>query len=151
MITFDLRKEAILATTPGTWRSRTWAGLSWRIRTMGTASGTRWIRLSSSATATGPKYHHQLVDLLAAWPLASSGFAAIECFRASPYGGIYILKNYSKLTAKKSANFFFSKIQNFFCLKPSPDQDGTNKKRIFQIGPSVPEKIGFKHTFKDRS
>ena len=87
--------------------------------------------------------------ILAASPLASSGFAAIGCFRASPYGGIYILKNYSKLTAKKSANFFFSKIQNFFCLKPSPDQDGTNKKRIFQIGPSVPEKIGFKHTCKD--
>ena len=82
---------------------------------------------------------------LAASPLVSSGFAAIGCFRALPYGGIYILKNFSKLTAKKSANFFFSKIQNFFCLKPSPDQDGTNKKRIFQIGPSVPEEIGFKH------
>ena len=45
--------------------------------------------------------------LLAASPLASSGFAAIGCFRASPYGGIYIMKNYSKLTAKKSAIFFF--------------------------------------------
>ena len=85
------------------------------------------------------------------WVLASSGFAAIGCFRASPYGGIYILKNFSKLTAKKSANFFFSKIQNFFCLKPSPDQDGTNKKRIFQIGPSVPEEIGFKQTNIDLS
>ena len=39
---------------------------------------------------------------LAALPLASSGFSAIGCFRASPYGGIYILKNYSKLTAKKN-------------------------------------------------
>ena len=47
--------------------------------------------------------------------------SAIGCFRASPYGGIYILKHYSKLTAKK--------IQ-FFCLKPSPDQDGTNKKNF---------------------
>ena len=89
---------------------------------------------------------HIYIYILAASPLASSGFAAIGCFRASPYGGIYILKNFSKLTAKKSANFFFSKIQNFFCLKPSPDQDGTNKKRIFQIGPSVPEEIGPKQT-----
>ena len=56
------------------------------------------------------------------------------------------MKNYSKLTAKKIREIFFSKIQNFFCLKPSPDQDGTNKKRIFQIGPSVPEEIGFKQT-----
>merc|ERR1719391_822185 len=99
-------------------------------------------------------YHwnmHHLYKSLAASPLASSGFAAIGCFRASPYGGIYIMKNYSKLTAKKSANFFFSKIQNFFCLKPSPDQDGTNKKRIFQIGLSVPEKIGFKQTNIDPS
>ena len=51
---------------------------------------------------------------LAALPLASSGFAAIGCFRASPYGGIYILKNYSKLTAKKPANFFFCKSPDFF-------------------------------------
>ena len=50
---------------------------------------------------------------LAASPLASSGFAAIGCFRASPYGGIYILKNYSKLTAKKSVNSFFEN-PNFF-------------------------------------
>ena len=34
---------------------------------------------------------------IAAWPLASSGFAAIECFRASPYYDMYIIKN----------NFFF--------------------------------------------
>ena len=44
--------------------------------------------------------------ILVALPLASSGFAAIGCFRASPYGGIYILKSYSKLTAKKSTIFF---------------------------------------------
>ena len=62
------------------------------------------------------------IQILAASPLASSGFAAIGCFRTSPYGGIYILKNYSKLTAKKPA-IFFSKIQIF-----SPDQNGTNKK-----------------------
>ena len=90
------------------------------------------------------------IYILAASPLASSGFAAIGCFRASPYWGIYILKNYSKLT-KKIRKIFFSKIQNFFCLKPSPDQDGTNKKRIFQIGPSVPEEIGFKQTLLHRS
>ena len=35
-------------------------------------------------------------NTLAASPLASSGFAAIGCFRASPYGGIYILKNFRK-------------------------------------------------------
>ena len=34
-----------------------------------------------------------------------------------------------------------------FGLKPSPDQDGTNKKRIFQIGPSVPKEIIFKHRY----
>ena len=33
-----------------------------------------------------------------------------------------------------------------FGLKPSPDQDWTNKKIIFQIGPSVPKEIGFKQT-----
>ena len=60
------------------------------------------------------------IYILAAPPLASSGFAAIGCFRALPYGGIYILKNYSKLTAKNPRNFFFE-IQIFFCLKPSPD------------------------------
>ena len=95
-------------------------------------------------------YIYIYIYILAASPLASSGFAAIGCFRASPYWGIYILKNYSKLT-KKIRKIFFSKIQNFFCLKPSPDQDGTNKKRIFQIGPSVPKEIGFKHTYKHPS
>ena len=65
--------------------------------------------------------------ILDASPLASSGFAAIGYFRSSSYDGIYILKNYSKLTAKKSANFFF-KSPNFFCLKHSPDQDRTSKK-----------------------
>ena len=46
------------------------------------------------------------ICILAASPLASSGFAAIGFFRDSPYDGIYILKNYSTLTAKKSAIFF---------------------------------------------
>ena len=85
------------------------------------------------------------IYILAASPLASSGFAAIGCFRASPYGDIYILKNFRKWLKKNPRNFF-SKIQNFFRLKPSPDQDWTNKKRIFQIGPSVQKEIGFKHT-----
>ena len=31
---------------------------------------------------------------------ASSGFAAIRCFKAFPYDGVYIMKNYSKLAAK---------------------------------------------------
>ena len=61
-------------------------------------------------------------------PLASNGFAAIGCFRASPYGRIYILMNYSKLTTKKSAIFFFENPNFFCCLKPFSDQDGTNKK-----------------------
>ena len=53
------------------------------------------------------------IYILATSPLASSGFAAIRCFRASPYGGIYIMKNYSKLAAKKSAIFFLEN-PNFF-------------------------------------
>ena len=39
------------------------------------------------------------------------------------------------------------KIQIFFCLKPSPGQDRTNKKRIIQIGPYVPKEIGPKHCY----
>ena len=57
--------------------------------------------------------------ILAASPLASTGFAVIGYFRASPSGGIYILKNYSKLTAKKSAKFFFRKSK-FFLPKTFP-------------------------------
>ena len=53
------------------------------------------------------------ICILAASPLASSGFAAIGCFRASPSGDIYILKNYSKLTEKNPQNFFLI-IQIFF-------------------------------------
>ena len=56
---------------------------------------------------------------IAASPLASSGFVAIGCFRASPYGGIYILKNYSKWTAKKSAKFYFENAK-FFLPKTFP-------------------------------
>ena len=47
---------------------------------------------------------HTHINTLAASPLASSGFAAIGCFRALPYDGIYIIKNYSKLTAKNISN-----------------------------------------------
>ena len=75
-------------------------------------------------------YEYKIRYILAALLLAFCGFAAIGCFRASPYDGIYILKNYSKLTAK--IRDFFSKIQFF--------------SRIIQIDQSVPEKIGFKHT-----
>ena len=53
------------------------------------------------------------MSLLAALPLASSGFAAIGCFRALPYGGIYIMNSYSKLTAK-NPQFFLGKIRFFF-------------------------------------
>ena len=35
----------------------------------------------------------------------------------------------------------------FFGLKPSPDQDGANKKRFSQIGPAVPEVM---KTYTDR-
>ena len=52
---------------------------------------------------------------------------------------------------QKIREFFFSKIQKMFCLKPSPDQDWTNKKRIFQIGQSVPKEVGFEHTYKHLS
>ena len=95
-------------------------------------------------------------------PLASSGFAAFGCFRASLYDGIYIFKDYMKFIAKESANleckikfFLFSgkprsQIQ-FFPVIPSPDQDRTNWKRTIQIGPSVPKEIGFKHCYKDLS
>ena len=57
--------------------------------------------------------------MFAASPLASSGFAAIGCFRASPYGGIYILKNYSKLTEKNPQIFFFENPK-FFLPKTFP-------------------------------
>ena len=61
-VTFDLRKEAILFMMPGTALSSLAAGFSWRIRTMGTASGTRWISLSSSEMVTGPfKRDHQFI------------------------------------------------------------------------------------------
>ena len=75
------------------------------------------------------------ICILAASPLASSGFAAIGCFRASPYGGIYILKNYSKLTAKKSANFFFEN-PNFFLPKtfPWPRQKKISNRSIRSEG-----------------
>ena len=66
-----------------------------------------------------------------------SCFAAIGCFRASHYDGIYTKKNDLKLTVKKSTNlectyklgkfFLFSGklVPNpkFFCLKPSSDLD----------------------------
>ena len=42
-------------------------------------------------------------------------------------------------SVKLSLSFF---LENFFCLKPFPDQDRVN----IQIGRSVPEEIGFKHT-----
>ena len=60
--------------------------------------------------------------------------------------------NWSKNTLK--SRFFWisgktgSRIQNFLGLKPSPDQDGANKKRISQIGPAVPEL--WRHTHTDR-
>ena len=34
----------------------------------------------------------------------------------------------------------------FVGQKPLPDQDGANKKSS-QIGPAVPEEIGYKHTY----
>ena len=39
-----------------------------------------------------------------------------------------------------------SRIRNFFGLKPSPDQDGANKKQFSQIGPAVPELLRDTHT-----
>ena len=44
-----------------------------------------------------------------------------------------------------------SRIQNFFGLKPSRDQDGANKKKFSQIGPVVLEEIGRNHTHKQTS
>ena len=66
---------------------------------------------------------------LAASPLASSGFAAIGCFRASPYGSIYILKNYSKLTVKKSAIFSLNSI--FFAYNLPLTKTELTKKEFF--------------------
>ena len=34
----------------------------------------------------------------------------------------------------------------FFGLKPSRDQDGSNKKKFSQIGPAVPELLSFRQT-----
>ena len=53
---------------------------------------------------------HTHINTLAASPLASSGFAAIGCFRASPYDGIYIMKNYLTLTARNPRKFLKIKI-----------------------------------------
>ena len=44
--------------------------------------------------------------------------------------------------------FTGSRIQNFFGLKPSRDQDGANKKKFSQIGPAVPEEIDHKQAHK---
>ena len=44
-------------------------------------------------------YVYKNICILAASPLASSGFAAIGCFRALPYDGIYVMRNHSKITA----------------------------------------------------
>ena len=74
-------------------------------------------------------YIVQIYIILAASPLASSGFAAIGCCRASPYGGTYIVKNYSKLTEKKS-HFYLNPI--FFCLKPSLTKTELTKKELFK-------------------
>ena len=41
--------------------------------------------------------------------------------------------------------FSRSQIQNLFGQKPPPDQEGANKKKFSQIGPAVPEEIGYKH------
>ena len=53
------------------------------------------------------------------------------------------LPNWSNNTLKSGFSGFpektGSRIRNFFGLKPSPDQDGANKKRFSQIGPAVPE------------
>ena len=57
---------------------------------------------------------------------SSSGFAAIGYFRTSPYDGIYIIKNYSKLTAKNPLIF----IENPFFLPktlPRPRQNEQKK------------------------
>ena len=64
---------------------------------------------------TSFKYYY--INLLAASPVASSGFAAIGCFS---YGGIYIMKNYSKLTAKKNPRIFFFENPKFLLPKTFP-------------------------------
>ena len=66
------------------------------------------------------------IYVLAISPLSSSGFAPIFCYRASAYDGVYIMKNYAKLNAGKSAKpdfkfflFFWetwSQIQIFFAF-----------------------------------
>ena len=38
------------------------------------------------------------------------------------------------------------RIRNFFGLKPSRDQDGSNKKKFSQIGSAVPELLGNSQT-----
>ena len=39
-----------------------------------------------------------------------------------------------------------SQTRNFFDLKPSPNQDGANKKKFSQIGPAVPELLRDRQT-----
>ena len=51
-----------------------------------------------------------------------------------------------------AGNRFFRKNRtpdpDFFCLKPSPDQYGANKKKFSQIGPAIPELLRDKHTYR---
>ena len=67
--------------------------------------------------------------VLAASPLA------IGCFRALPYGSIYIMKNYSKLTTKKR-NFIF---ENPNCFLPKTLTKTELTKILIQTDPSVPK------------
>ena len=52
-----------------------------------------------------------------------------------------------------AGNWFFRifgktgpRIQNLFCLKPSLEQYGANKKKFSQIGPAVPELLRDRQT-----
>ena len=63
-----------------------------------------------------------MIYILAESPLASSGFAAIVCYRASPYDGVYIMKNYTKLNAEKSDKIETAKL-SYSCFPERPDPE----------------------------
>ena len=80
--------------------------------------------------------------------LAYSGFAAVECYRASPYDVIYIIKIIRKLRQSKVFPVFWRNLMPnsiFFAYNLSLAKGRPIKKNV-QIDPSVPEEIGFKHT-----
>ena len=67
--------------------------------------------------------------------IQTSGFATIHVVVFQPNWSNNTLKSGFLRISGKTGSW----IRNFLGLKPSPDQDGANKKKFSQIGPAVPE------------